>query len=72
MGMTTDEARDALKALGMTQKELAADLRAITGGSYHEPTVNKWFKDRGPSDVCAVYLALGLRHLKHKDTNDGD
>lgn len=59
--MDAQKARDALKALGMTQLDLAADLRAITGGAYHAPTVNKWFKDRGPSDICAVYLTLALR-----------
>lgn len=58
---TPDEARAALEALGMTQRELAEDLRAITGGSYHPPSVNKWFTTRGPADVCKVYLTLALR-----------
>ena len=61
--MTAQEAREALKTLGITQRELAADLRRITGGSYHPPTVNKWFTTRGPADVCKVYLTLKLEAL---------
>lgn len=69
--MTAEEARAALDALGMTQRELAADLRAITGGSYHPTSVNKWFTTRGPADVCKVYLTLAMRaaDLKSKAGN---
>ena len=59
--MTSDEARAALKALGMTQLELAEDLRKITGGKYQPQAVNRWFNERGPTDVCKVYLTLALR-----------
>ena len=61
MSMTIDEARAALKQLGISQVKLAEDLRSMTGSAYHTATVNKWFKNRPPSDVCVVYLKMALR-----------
>lgn len=55
---TAQDAAAALKALGMTQLQLADELRRMTGGAYHPQTVTKWFNSREPSDACKVYLTL--------------